>query len=111
MSSNTHIHHSHVNGEIIGYSHSYCNQKVRENKSKISVIAHNLFRFDFFFLLKRIQASIWRTKDISIGGKNATNINYVDIENQVMFIHTIKYFQQSLGALASNLTGNEKLVI
>ena len=111
MSSNTHIHHSHVNGEIIGYSHSYCNQKVTENKSKISVIAHNLFRFDFFFLLKRIHASIWRTKDISIGGKNATNINYVDIENQVMFIHTVKYFQQSLGALASNLTGNEKLVI
>ena len=111
MSSNTHIHYSHANGETIGYFHSYCNQKVRENKSKISVITHNLFRFDFFFLLKRIHASVWRTKDIPIGGKNATNINYVDIENQVMFIHTIKYFQQSLGALASNLTGNEKLVI
>ena len=28
-----------------------------------------------------------------------------------MFIDTIKYFQQSLGTLASNLTDNEKLCI
>ena len=52
MNNKTHIDHSHVNAGIIGYSYSYCNQKVRENKSKINVIAHNLFRFDFFFLLK-----------------------------------------------------------
>ena len=28
----TNIHHSHVTGNIIGYSHSYCNFKMRENK-------------------------------------------------------------------------------
>ena len=28
----TNIHHSHITGEIPGYSHSYCNFKVRENK-------------------------------------------------------------------------------
>ena len=111
MNNKTHINHSHVNGEIIGYSHSYCNQKARGNKSKISVIVPNLFRFVFFFLLKGIGAGVGRTKDISIGGKNATNINYASIGNQVMFIDTIKNFQQNLGALASNLTENEKLVI
>ena len=26
------IHHSHTSGEILGYSHSYCSFKVRENK-------------------------------------------------------------------------------
>ena len=50
MKNRTHIHHSHISGEIIGYAHSYCNYKVRENQTKISVVAHNLFRFDFFFL-------------------------------------------------------------
>ena len=25
------VHHSHVTGEVIGYTHSYCNLKVREN--------------------------------------------------------------------------------
>ena len=35
----------------------------------------------------------------------------MNIGNQVMLIHTIKYFQQSLETLASNLTENEKLVI
>ena len=35
----------------------------------------------------------------------------MSIGNEVMFIDTVKYFQQSLGSLASNLTENEKLVI
>ena len=26
------LHHSHVTGEIIGFAHDFCNQKVRENK-------------------------------------------------------------------------------
>ena len=51
INNKTHIHHSHVNGKIIGYSHSYSNQKLSENKSKISVIAHNLF--DVFLSAER----------------------------------------------------------
>ena len=93
MKNRTHIHRSHISGEIIGYAHSYCNYKVRENKTKISVAAHNLFRFDLFFLLKGLGASAWKTKVISKGGKNPTNINFANIGNQVIFIDTIKYFQ------------------
>ena len=61
-----------------------------------------------FFLLKGIRAGVWRAKDFNIGGKNSTNIGFAGIGDQVMFIDTIKYFEQSLGALASNLTDNEK---
>ena len=111
MKNRTHIYHSHISGEIIGYAHSYCNYKVRENKTKMSVVAHNLFRFDFFFLLKGLRAGVWKTRDISIGGKNPTNINFANIGNQVIFIDTIKYFQQSLGKLASSLTDGEKFAI
>ena len=51
--TNTHsIHHSHVTRDILGYAHTFCNEKVRENYYKIPFIAHNLFRFDFFFCLK-----------------------------------------------------------
>ena len=48
------IHHLHITGEIMGCVHSFCNEKPRENYFKIPVVAHNLFRFDyfFFFLLK-----------------------------------------------------------
>ena len=45
-------HHSHITGDINGYAHSFCNLKVRENNNQISVIAHNVFGFDFF-LFKR----------------------------------------------------------
>ena len=44
------IHHSSITAKIIGYAHSFCNQKVRENKNQISVIAHNLFGFEFSFI-------------------------------------------------------------
>ena len=35
-------------------------------------------------------------QDISIGGKNPINISFARIGNQVIFLDTIKYFQQSL---------------
>ena len=76
IKNKVHVHHSHVTGEVIGYTHSYCNLKVRENKSKTTVVTHNLFRFDFFFFMKRLTAGVWRTRDIKIGGKNPTNIKF-----------------------------------
>ena len=72
---------------------------ILENYYKIPVIGHNLFRFDFFFLVKGLRASVWKTRDICIGGGNPTNINFASIGNQVQFINTIKYFEQSLGDL------------
>lgn len=106
MRNKTHIHHLLVSGKIIGYAHSYCNYRVRENKPKLSIIAHNLFRFDFFFLLKGLRAAVWKTRDITIGGTNPTNINFTIIGNQVIFIDPVKYFQQGLQTLASNLMKN-----
>ena len=106
MRNKTHIQHLLVSGKIIGYAHSYCNYRVRENKPKLSIIAHNLFRFDFFFLLKGLRAGVWKTRDITIGGTNPTNINFTIIGNQVIFIDPVKYFQQGLQTLASNLMKN-----
>ena len=63
--------HSHVTGEIKGYAHMFCNKKVRENYFRIPVIAHNLFRFDFF-LLKGMRSGVWKTRDIFIRGKIST---------------------------------------
>ena len=108
MNNNTHIHHSHVTGGIIGYAHSFCNMKVRGNNRKITVVAHNLFRFDFFFLLKGLRTGVWRTGDINIGGKNPTDISFANISNQIIFLDTIKYFQQSLNVLANSLTDTKK---
>ena len=79
-------------------------------KTKISLVAHNLFRFDFFLLLKRLRVSIWKTRDFSIGGKKPTKINFADIRNQVVFINIIKYFQQNLRKLARSLTDRENLL-
>ena len=51
---------------------------------------------------------MWETTDIKIGAKNASNINFAVIGNQVRFIDTIKYFQQSLANLASSMNDVEK---
>ena len=111
MKNRTHVHHSHITDETIGYAHSYCNQKVREIYPKITVVAHNLFRFDFFFLLKGLRAGVWRTKDISIEVKHPADINFANTGNQVMFLDTIEYLQQSLGALANSLTDSGRSAI
>ena len=102
------VHHSHVTGEIIGYAHEYCNLQIRENYYTIPVIAHNQFRFDFFLFLKGLRLSVCETTDINIGGKNPTDVNFAIIRNQVRFIDTVKYYQQSLASLTSSMTDIEK---
>ena len=51
---------------------------------------------------------MWETTEIAIGGKNPTDVNFVIIRNQVWFIDTVKYFQQSLGSLAKSMTDTER---
>ena len=102
------VHYSHITGEIVRYAHGFCNVKVRENKNTISVIAHNLFGFDFIFFLKRIRLSVWKTKNLAIGGSNLTNINYANIREPVKVINLMKYYQQSLAKLAECMTNEEK---
>ena len=104
------IHNSHITGNIYGYAHTFCNEKVRENYFKIPIIAHNLFRFFSLFLAKGLRASVGKTRDIVIGGKNPTDINCAYIGNQIQFIDTIKCFQQSLWRLTSSLTSSEKSI-
>ena len=108
VKNQTVIHHSHVTGKIIGYAHNFCNQKCKENYYMIPVMAHNQFRFDFFFFLKDIRPSVWESSDISIGGKNPTDVNFAIIKNQVQFIDIVKYFQQSLASLADSMTDTER---
>ena len=103
-----HLHHSHITGEIFGYSHDFCNWKVKETKSEIPLIAHNLFGFDMFYFIKGCRASAWGSKDLNFGRNNLTNINFGNIGNEIKFIDTLKYYQKSLGELASTLTETEK---
>ena len=101
------LHHSHITGKIIGYVHDFCNLQVRENKDVIPRIAHNFFNFDMIFLLRTVRLSVWRTKDIHIGGKNLTDLNYASID-KFKFLDTMKYYQSSLGKLSETLTKKEK---
>ena len=102
------IHHSHVTGKNNGYANNFCNLKSRENYYTIPVFAHNQFRFHFFLFLKGLRPSVWETTEIAIGGKNPADVNFAIIRNQVRFINTVKYFQQSLGSLAKSMTNTKR---
>ena len=39
-----------------------------------------------FFFIKGVRPSVWQTTDISIGGKNPTDINFATIGSQVKFM-------------------------
>ena len=96
------IHHSHVAGNIIGYAYNFCNDKVKENyKQTISVFARNLFRFDFFLCVERLENVC--VEDLNMGGKGIRNLSYTNIGDQVKFIDTIKFYQEPLHALATSI--------
>ena len=54
-----------------------------------------------------MRLSAWRTKDVNIGGKNLTDINFASIDN-FKFIDTIKYYQTSLAQLSETITEVER---
>ena len=62
------LHHSHVTGRILGFAHDFCNWKAREKYYYFTCFTHKCFGFDFHFMLKEIYLSLWKTKDLSIGG-------------------------------------------
>ena len=72
---------------------------------------HNLFSYNFSFVLKGIRLCFWRTKQLNIGGTNLTNVQYANIGNQIEFIDTMKYYQQSLSSLAKNASKFEQKIL
>ena len=93
----------------MGYSHDFCNWTVRQNKSAIAMIAHNLFGLNMFFSIKGYRATAWGTKDLNTAhGTNLTHISYGNIGGEVKFIDTMKYYQKRLAKLASTLSVDEK---
>ena len=66
-----HLHHSHITGNIIGYSHDFCNATAVEKTSPdIPVIVHNLLGFDLYYFIKGYIASAWCSKSLNIAGNN-----------------------------------------
>ena len=108
INSKTHLHHSHISGEIIGHVHDFCNWKVRENMIEIPLIGHNFLGFDIFYMIKSYRSCCWGTKNFEIGGTNLTTANYANIRNQVKIIDTLKYYQTTLAGLASTTDYKEK---
>lgn len=111
IKSKVHLHHSHITEEILGYMHDFCNLTVRENKAEVSVVAHNLMKFDAFYVIKDFRALAWKTKSITMAGNNITNLNFMSIPNEVKFIDSLKYYQQSLANLTVTLTDSEKQAV
>ena len=108
INTKTHLHHSHITGEIIGHSHDFCNWKVRENAFEIPLTGHNFLGLDIFYMVKGYRSSCWGTKELEMGGTNLTNVNYANIRNQIKKIDTLKYYQTTLAGLTSITDDKEK---
>ena len=100
-----HIHHSHVTGEIHGYSHDFCNWKLRENQLFVPLIGHNFLGFDIYYMVKGYRSSVWGTKDFTMGGTNLINVNFANISSQVKIIDTLKYYQTSANEYSRHYSG------
>ena len=103
-----HIHHSHVTGNIHGYTHDFCNWKIRENKLFVPLIRHNFLGFDIYYMVKGYRSSVWGTKDFRMGGTNLVNVNFANISTQTKIIDTLKYYQTSLANISATTNKTEK---
>ena len=103
-----HIHHSPITGKKHGYSHDFCNWKMRENELFVPLIGHNFLGFDIYYMVKGYRSITWGTKDFHMGGTNLTNVNFANISSQVKVIDTLKYYQTSLANISSTANEIEK---
>ena len=99
-----HIHHSHVTGNIHGYSHDFCNWKIRENQLFVPLIGHIFLGFGIYYMVKGYRSSVWGTNDFRMGGTNLVNVNFT----QIKIIDTLKYYQTSLANISSTANKTEK---
>ena len=67
--------------------------------------------FFFFFLFERFVPRILEGKKYHTWRCKSLDINFANISNQVKFIDTIKYYQQSLAVLAGTMTDQERFSI
>ena len=111
ITAKIHLYHFHVTGEMLGYTHNFCNLRVRENKIEIPMIAHNFFGFDLYYFIKGYVASAWCWNEIKIGGSSLNHINFGNITGEVKFINSLKYYQKRLGELASTLSDEEQKAV
>ena len=107
-----HLHHSHITGEIIGYTCDFCNKRVIEKSNEeILLIAHSFFGFNLFYFLKTYVAVAWCTKKVNIGGNHLTRANYGNINNEIKLIDSLKFYKKSLSQLSSTMTNEEKTAV
>lgn len=83
MCGKDHRHHSDITGKIYGDVHSFWNLKVREDKEFFPFLCTACL-FSTLFLCQ-ILCVQW-ANDLSIGGNNLTNLDYVKICEQVKFM-------------------------
>lgn len=82
VSFKSHVDHWHVKEKIRGFSHDFCNLKLRKSQLELSYLARNMFGYDFYFTLKCIRTSTWGVKRLSIGESKLANINFANISNK-----------------------------
>ena len=111
IKTKVHLHHSHITGKILGYTHDFWNLRVKENIFQIPVIAHNLFGFDLCCFIKGYVAFAWCSEELKIGWNNFTHINFSNITGEIKFIDSLKYYQKSLAELVSTLSDEEKMAV
>ena len=106
------VHHSHVNQEIFGFAHNFCNEKIRELTGKsrqyFSYVFPNGFRFDMSFLTKGPWLSLWQTQDVSLSGSGLTTLKSYSLGPHIKLMDSAKYYKQPAAKLVGSTNANKK---
>ena len=56
-------------------------------------------------------ASAWCSKELNMAGNNLTHVNFVNTNNEIKLIASLKFYQRSWPELSSTLTEQEKIAV
>ena len=74
-------------------------------------LAHNIFGFDFYFIMRGIMLPVYKSNDSQVGSSNLVNINFTRLSSQIKFFDTLNDYQESLAAILSTATVESTILI
>ena len=85
--------------KVHGYAYDFFYHNVFQNESFMSSLAHALFGFDIYFLVKGIHLFVWKRNDFNMRGSNLNNAKFASLGNQIKYIDN----QSTINKLCHNL--------
>ena len=70
---------------------------------------HNVLGFDFDFFVNGERISVQGTKDLNIGKKNLSSVDFANVGSQVKYVDFLNYYQKCFAVIGKSANYDEQM--